>query len=303
MEHDGRVGPSSPAVVPLGEQTIDDVLAVLDQPPPGPRDLYYRWEREQWEAGAVDLSSDRAAWPDFDPAARTSVLAALSCILVPDGRVTELLVPFVDAVASEEEQVFLTSQLVDEARAVVLADRFFDEVVQGKPSADIKDRVEPSIGLDNPRLRELLSLVSPRAEAVRVDRLPFPDLHAGLLLLNVVLEGVVLIAVSRPLCRWLEQDSRLDGLRVGLVNLGRDVTRHVLFAEHLLQNADRPEADFASLEAVIEEVLPVVRGIVEDASTASNDFAGLPLSKEDLSTETMECLARRMQDVGIDLPT
>ncbi|HWC32167.1 MAG TPA: hypothetical protein VG709_03480 [Actinomycetota bacterium] len=293
----------SPAAVSEDAGSIDDVLASLDRPPPRPRDLYYRWEREQWEAGAIDFAPDRSAWPALDPATRTSILAALACVLVPDGRVAELLVPFVDAVATEEEQVFLTTQLVDEARAVVLSDRFFEEVVQGKSKTEKRDEVEPGVGLANRRLDELFAQVAPRAEAVRVDRMPSAELHAGLLLLDVVFEGVVLVAVTRRLCHWLERDAGLDGLRTGLVNLGRDVTRHVLFAEHLIQNADQPEADLAALEGVIEEALPVVRGVVDDAAEASNDFAGLPLTDAELSTETMECLARRVQDVGIDLPT
>lgn len=295
--------PARSSAAPEDVTSIDEALAALDQPPPGPRDLYYRWEREQWEAGSIDFAPDRTAWPALDPATRTSILSALSCVFVPDGRVTELLVPFVDAVASEEEQVFLTSQLVDEARAVVLADRFFEEVVQGKDGAEKKDAIEPTIGLSNDRLTQLLGLVVPHAEAVRVERKPSSDLHAGLLLLDVVFEGVVVVAVVRRFCDWLEHDAGLPGLRRGLSNFGRDVTRHVLFTEHLLQNADDPEVDFAALEGLIEQTLPVVRGVIDDAAEESNDFAGLPLTNEELSTETMECLARRVQDVGIDLPT
>ena len=291
------------AATALEDEPIDAVLSRLDAPPPDPRSLYYRWEREQWEAGALDLSTDRSAWRELDPATRTSVLATLSCVLIPDGRVTELLVPFVDAVASEEEQVFLTSQLVDEARAVVLADRFFEEVVQGKGPGESSDGVEPSVGLPNEHVDELLTLVRPHAESVRVDRAPSDDLYAGLLLLSVVLEGVIVVSAGRLLGRWLEQEAGLDGLRAGIVSLIRDVTRHILFAVRLLQSAREPETDLAALEATIEGALPSVRGVIEEAGGVSADFAGLPFTAAELSSEAMDCLARRIHDVGIDLPT
>ena len=43
----------------LGRIPIDDVLMTIDGDVPGYRELYYLWERQQWESGAIDLSGDR----------------------------------------------------------------------------------------------------------------------------------------------------------------------------------------------------------------------------------------------------
>lgn len=301
---------SIPAAAPgTGEdlvgQSVERVLKSLEAPAPDPRALYYRWEREQWEAGALDLEPDHALWRGLGDPTRLSVLAALSFFLVPDGRLTEVLVPFVDAVPTEEEQVFLTSQLVDEARAVVFCERLLDEMVTPEPGSS--SRAETA--LRNGRVGALLDLASSRADEVRVARAEGRPLYEGLLLLGVLHKGVIAPPVQRRLVPWL-QDAGLPGTAAGVTALARDGTRHALFAMRSLQQVfarsqgGRKAATSASdLEALIEEALPVLQGVVDEGAAQSNDFDGLPFGDEELTTETMECLARRMQDIGIDLPT
>ena len=280
--------------------SVTEALRRLDQAPPGPRSLYYRWESEQWEAGALGLTTDRSSWATLAEDAQGSILAALGCFLVPDGRVGELLVPFVDAVPSEEEQVFLTSQLVDEARAVVFCDRLRSEVVEEAAGARVRWR-------PNDRLGRLLDLVEPRAADVRVSRESGPVLHEGLLLLGVILSGVLAPAFQRRLGTWVEENGGFPGVAAGLRSLALDTTRHTHFAVRLLQEAIADDArdekaSAPALEACIEEALPLIRGIVSEGARASNDFSGLPFGEEDLGPETMDCLALRMQDIGLDLP-
>jgi hypothetical protein len=42
---------------------------------------------------------------------------------------------------------------------------------------------------------------------------------------------------------------------------------------------------------------------VSEAARFSNDFSGLPFGEEELAAETLECLALRIQDIGLDMPT
>ena len=280
---------------------VEEILRRLDEAPPPPRDLYYRWETEQWEAGALSFARDRATWRALDRDQRTSIAALLGCFLVPDGRVGDLLVPFVDAVATEEQQVFLTSQLVDEARAVVFCDRLRSEVFDTDENASTRLRANDGVA-------RLLDLVQPRAEAVRAERRPGAALHEGLLLLSVILEGVVAPTIQRRLGSWVEDHDGLPDLATGLRSLARDTLRHVHFAVGLIQEAlgdDARDEDAIApaVEALIEEAVPLVRAVVDDAARASNDFSGLPLAEQQLTADAMDCLALRMQDIGLDLPT
>lgn len=283
------------------EPSVVEVLGRLDEAAPGPRSLYYRWETEQWEAGALVFAKDRATWRGLDADRRTSIVAALGCFLVPDGRAGDLLVPFVDAVPNEEEQVFLTSQLADEARAVVFCDRLTEEIFRTDQDRDARFR-------PNDCLRRLLDLAEPRADEVRVGRNAGPALHEGLLILGVILDGVLAPAIQRRLGKWLEEDGGFPGLTEGMRSLARDTSRHAHFSIRLLQEALGDDAlderaSAPGIEALIEEALPLVRGVVDEAARMSNDFSGLPFGDAELSMEAMDCLALRMQDIGIDLPT
>lgn len=285
----------------MTDETIAETLSRLDDAPPGPRSLYYRWETEQWEAGALSFARDRTGWRSLAEDQRTSLLASLACFLVPDGRSNDLLVPFVDAVATEEQQVFLTSQLVDEARAVVFFDRFRTEVVETTESSSERAR-------RNDGLARLLDLAGSRADDVRVARHPGPALHEGLLLLSVILQGVIAPTIQRRFGAWLEEDGSLPDLTAGIGFLARDTLRHAHFAVGLLQvaladDARDERASAPGVEELIEQAVPIVRAILDDAARASNDFSGLPYGERDLTAEAMDCLALRMQDIGIDLPT
>ncbi len=283
---------------PEGE--IVAALRCLDDPAPDPRSLYYKWESEQWEAGALTFAKDRSTWHGLEDDERASVGGLLGCFLVPEGRVTDLLVPFVDAVSSEEEQVFLTSQLVDEARAVVFCERLEAELTMDDT---------PGRGLvhDNGHLERLLLLASPRADQVRLDRKAGPALFEGLLVLSILLDGVLAAPVLRRLGSWMEDRGGFPGTTGGMLGLARDTCRHAHFAIGLLSGALADaslatSAEATSIEALIVEALPLVQGVVNEAAAATNDFSGLPFGDRELSFDTMDCLALRMQDIGIDLP-
>lgn len=282
-------------------ETIAEVLNRLDERPPDPRALYYRWETEQWEAGALSFARDRSSWAALEPDRRASLVASLAGFIEPSGRVGDLLVPFVDAVASEEEQVFLTSQLVDEARAVVFCERFRTEVLEAEGAA--AERMHPNDGVSR-----LLGLAEPRADAVRIERKPGTALYEGLLILSVVRAGVIAPTFQRRLGTWLEDQAGFPDLTVGIRFLAHDAARHTQFAVRLLQQALGDDArtettDSAGIEALVEEAIPAVREVVDAAARVSNDFSGLPYDERELTSDMMDCIALRVQDIGLDLPT
>ena len=296
-------GAESAALDELGDASIEEVLSALDRPAPDARALYYRWERQQWEAGAIDFSIDAADWRELEPQARTSLLESLSCLSDrSDGgdRTEDLLVPFVDAVPTEDQQVFLTSQLADRARAGVFFERFASDAVGAG---------DPAEGLRGDGLVELLDMVAARAELVRHQRDASASLYEGIFLYNVLFQGVIAPIVHRDVDDLLTKLRRLPGLRAGLLALARDSTRHALFGVRLLQektapSAGAPDDDFTEgIEALIEQAIPLIQGVVRGSGAAGDGTPEDPAGAPDPSATAMELLARRMQDIGIDLPT
>ncbi len=113
----------------LQQTPIDSVLNIIDQGLvhlPTYRELYYRWERQQWRAQDLDFSPDRKQWEAMSPEERTMRMYGLSSFFQGEACVTDTLAPYVTAMPDEEMRIFLTTQLVDEARHTVFFARFFN---------------------------------------------------------------------------------------------------------------------------------------------------------------------------------
>ena len=208
------------------------------------RRLYYRWEREQWEAGKLDLAPDRAAWTEsLSGDERTGLENILSLAYAVTEVSTEALVPFVDAAPTEEQQVFLTTQLVDKGRHLVLLDRYLDEVAGDE--GPIGARSGPRAERLDPGARALVESVMDAARRVRATPGDAAALAEGVVLEHLVLTEAVLGTIRAALLRALTQDDRLPALRVGLTAMEDDGARHLDFGVALLSDLVRTDASLA----------------------------------------------------------
>ena len=274
----------------LTTASVDDLLRLLQQSPPDLRTLYHRWEQEQWEAGAVDFSSDREQWAHAVSAStRRLVLWTLSWFHAFAGRGIDHLVVLADAAPGEEQQVFLTTQLADAARHVVLYERFYSEVV-GDADHDPHERLDDKAA----------ALLADLAEAVaRIGRDDTGSLVEAVLVHHVVLEG----SVTLPLLRFLVDHARrlefLPGLCDALTASAHDHVRHTQFALRFL--GDAVGADEKSPAVLMEHarrMRPSIgrffAGVPHDAGAGE----GGPSSAEDPGSFADSSLTRLLQAIG-----
>src|SRR5687768_5410921 len=91
--------------------------------------LYNLWERQQWLTQEVDFSQDRVDWHErIDAEERFARMYGLSAFFIGEQRVTDELGPIMRAAPREEQRIFLSTQIADEARHVRFFDRFYSEV-------------------------------------------------------------------------------------------------------------------------------------------------------------------------------
>src|SRR5205809_7786392 len=147
----------------LGDIRIDDVLAFIDrgiENMPSYMDLYRRWESQQWAVGDLDFTLDRQDWLEATDLEKKSTLWSHRLFFNGEERVTATLAPFVWAAPTPEIEIFLSTQMVDEARHTVFFERWWREVV----------------GTDSKDLKELLAEIRPDAsegyDSLFDDRLP-----------------------------------------------------------------------------------------------------------------------------------
>jgi len=112
----------------LGDIRIDDVLAFIDrgiENMPSYMDLYRRWESQQWSVGDLDFTLDRQDWLKATDLDKKATLWSHRLFFNGEERVTATLAPFVWAAPTPEIEIFLSTQMVDEARHTVFFDRWW----------------------------------------------------------------------------------------------------------------------------------------------------------------------------------
>ncbi|TMC35942.1 MAG: hypothetical protein E6J28_11205 [Chloroflexi bacterium] len=154
----------------LGDIRIDDVLSFIDrgiEKMPSYMDLYRRWESQQWAVGDIDFSLDRQDWLEANDIERKATLWSHRLFFNGEERVTSTLAPFVWASPTPEIEVFLSTQMVDEARHTVFFERWWREVA----------------GTDARDMTQLLKEIRPEAnEGYNIlfyDRLSMPSSRAS----------------------------------------------------------------------------------------------------------------------------
>ena len=275
----------------------------MDGDLPGYRELYYQWERQQWEAGAIDLSGDRRQWvEDLSPELRRSLQWTIGSFFAGEEEVTKNLVPFVDAAQSEEQAVFLTTQLVDGARHTVFIDRFHSEVIEGQGDGMLthpKRRSERA----SPGLRTLVSEMLPEAaDRIRREKGSIAALIEGVVLYHIVIEASVALTSRRFLLGYLREQDLLPGLRPGLMAVARDESRHVNFAVRFLK--DMVELDSKSAQVIqgtLARALPVALTAHQPPGGDVSFFEPFTFGPEDLTAFTHESVGKLLRAIGAEV--
>jgi ribonucleoside-diphosphate reductase beta chain len=268
------------------------------------RDLYYRWERQQWEAGSIDFSEDRRQWAEvFSPELRRSFLWGLGSFYVGKEQVTNALVPFVDAAPTEEQQVFLTTQLVDEARHTIFFDRFYSDALEEEGS-DMRSRLDRQKERLNEGFRVLLMDRLPAiSERIRDHRDDLDALVEGIVLSHLVIEGTLGITGQRFLLNFTGGEGLLPGFTQGFTAIARDESRHVSFGVRFLREMVERDRHYAEvITTALTELIPIGLTAIAPPDNDMTYFDPLPYGLEDLTAFALGSLNERMKVIGVALP-
>src|SRR6266849_1096010 len=146
-----EITPENASLAQLQQTPIDYVMNIIDQGLvhlPSYRELYYRWERQQWCSQDIDFIPDRIQWEQLLEEEQEEYLYGLAGFFQGEASVTDALAPYVIAMPNEEMRIFVTTQLVDEARHTVFFDRFFKEVM-GVDTQKLEDALTVARGYMN----------------------------------------------------------------------------------------------------------------------------------------------------------
>lgn len=185
-------------------------------------DLYLRWERQPWSVAEVDVARDAQAWAELAPFSREHMLSALAEIEAGEISVMHTLSALIEHPPSEDDCIYLCTQLSDEAKHV----RFFREYFEGACGAfaEGQDRREADAAAEYTRSFHP-GLAAATKQARDGSR---ESWHRAVVYYHLIGEGV-LAATALRTNRQLATRLGLVALRDGLANVTRDESRHVSF--------------------------------------------------------------------------
>ncbi len=289
----------------LQQTPIDNVLHIIDEGLvhlPTYRELYYRWERQQWRTQEIDFSGDRKQWEGMSQDERNMRLYGLSAFFQGEACVTDTLSPYVMAMPDEEMRIFLTTQLVDEARHTVFFARFFKEVL----GVD-KEKLEDALAVAREYMNEHLKyiLIDALSEvAGRIQREPenLARLVEGITLYHVVVEGTMALAGQRSILEFYRMNGLFPAFRGGFTAVARDESRHVVFGVKFLRDMIQQDPSNARIvHDTIEKYTPIA---LEAISPAPEQIQIMMANGDDpwmTPRYAQESLVKKLKVIGMSM--
>ena len=262
--------------------------------------LYEHWERHQWSALAINLTTDAATFQTLGETDSEGLVWIFANRFHAEFNVARLLAPFLIAAPSWEMQLLLATQTADEHRHLQVVLRIYEEVFGVKGGIDAVRKVAD--GNLDPVSKTLLydkleEWVSPLNE--RRDEDTFLQ---AVVVYHLLGEGVIARTGQNLAARRYEQLQGFPGLIEGQRLVGRDEARHIGIGVSYLRS--RMDADPTRTRALVAEVmddlLVVAAEMLERANADLGNLAvsGYGVDPEGFHREVMRLVNLRLRSIG-----
>jgi ribonucleoside-diphosphate reductase beta chain len=252
--------------------------------------------------GELDFTLDRQDWLRATELEKKSTLWSHRLFFNGEERVTATLAPFVWAAPTPEIEIFLSTQMVDEARHTVFFDRWWREVV-GTESKDLKEllaeiRPETNEGYNTLFYDRLPSTAQRMASNPR----DFDAFVEGVTIYHIIVEATIALTGQRFELESMREIGTTDrGFYRGFTAVARDESRHVNFGIKVLQEAVRenPERFAPLIQRTLVECLPLIAGTLEPPDPSYITEFGH--TEGEILQFALDSLNKRLRAIGINL--
>jgi ribonucleoside-diphosphate reductase beta chain len=267
-------------------------------------DLYALWERQNWKAHEIDFTVDKQHWLATPSEGQLDTMWSLSSFYIGEERVAADLAHFVMAAPTGEAEIFLATQLVDEARHAAFFDRFMAEVMALEP-ADIRGRLGEMEKLMVPAWRRVFDEELRGVAQRLIERPGDLDLFVeGIVTYHLVIEGVLAMTGQHQILKYLEAHDIYPGFRQGFSRVEQDEHRHIAFGVRFLADACEAKPGYRDLIlGKITELVPVACHVFVPPGTEDpSDFMSYDYHSSEIYGFAYRALKRRLAVIGIEAP-
>jgi ribonucleoside-diphosphate reductase beta chain len=285
---------ADPALNEAADRTADVKLLTYEE-------LYSLWERQQWQTQELDFGRDREDWQGFDEEECFQRMYGLSAFFIGEQKVADELGPIMRAAPTEEQRIFLCTQIADEARHVRFFERFYREVgvlgVEELPQ--MLERTSEHLNEDFGRLFD--GMLKARTDRLSVEPEDTEALVEAVTLYHMVIEGMLALTGQHFIMDYNEREGTLPAFVEGFQNVARDEHRHVAFGSVFLREKAREEDRYReAIKRALEEALPIAEGVLAPPwAPEDEDFELFGYSLADTREFAGTCLMRRVKVIGL----
>jgi ribonucleoside-diphosphate reductase beta chain len=217
---------------------------------------YHKAKRLLWDPQELDFTIDQQHWAAMTDREQSLIKRGLALFLGGEAAVTHDLAPLLIALKREggllEEEMFLTTQLFEEAKHV----EFFDAALRAilGPTAELEM-------LAGPAYSTLFSELSAALDVLLADGSHEAQVRA-VASYHMIIEGVLAETGYHGIFTALRTKGLMPGITRGLELVQRDEARHIAFGLHLLSRivAQEPHL-WAVMEDQLNKLLPLAQGV------------------------------------------
>lgn len=262
--------------------------------------LYEHWERHQWSAVALDLSTDAASFQRLAQAERDGLLWIFANRFHAEFNVARLLAPFLLAAPDYGMQLLLATQVADEHRHLQMVLRIYEEVFDVRGGIDAVHELADR-NLD-PVSKTLLYDKLERWVLPVNERRDQDTFLQAVVVYHLLGEGVIARAGQNLAAGQYERFGGFPGLVEGQRLVARDEARHIgIGVSYLRGRMDSDPARTRSLiKAVIDDLVAVAAELLETANAGIADLvvSGYGVTPEGFYAEVTRLLNIRLHSIG-----
>jgi ribonucleoside-diphosphate reductase beta chain len=265
-------------------------------------ELYDLWERQQWQTQELDFSQDRVDWHErIGAEERFQRMYGLSSFFIGEQKVAEELGPIMRATPTEEQKVFLCTQIADEARHVRFFERFYREVGVLESDGLAEMLAETSTHLNDDFGRLFDEMLGRRTERLSQEPGDTEALVEAVTLYHMVIEGMLALTGQHFIMDFNEREGTLPAFVEGFGNVARDEHRHVAFGSVFLrEKAHEDDRYKEAIQRALSESLPVAEGVLAPPwAEDGDDFEIFGYTLAETRAFAGTCLMRRLKVIGL----
>ena len=268
-----------------------------------PAELYWLWERQQWSVAELDFATDREDWQELDDVTREELTWNLAQFFVGEERVTTAFSPIVGAAESEEEEAYLATQQVDEARHTKLFSRFWEEVLQDDATT-LRERMDRVRTHCNESFTHLFDdVLMETVDRLRVEPTGTAAKVRAIVTYHMIVEGTLALTGQYFTTEYLTDKAVFPGFLEGFNNVARDEHRHVGYGTWFLQQKCRePEYETVARDTLLE-LIPLAASVLIPPKYEGHDsYEVLGFGSQEIQQFALTALGRRLKVIGLSIP-